>query len=83
MTTASLTPVEGSAEAKAWAEVQTWYNNCITQSPKPDASRPHVNIGHIIRWCEEWDIGTADIEAICQKHDAYKAIRPFVTPFPR
>jgi predicted MarR family transcription regulator len=83
MTTVTLSPVAGSAEEKAWIDVQAWYNKCITAAPKPDASRPHVNIGHIIRWCQDWDINTDDIEAICQKHDAYKEIRPFVNPFPR
>ena len=81
--TDSLTPVVGSPEEKAWAAVQAWYNNCITAAPKPDASPSNVNIGHIIRWCQSWDIATDDIEAICQAHDAYKAIRPFAQPFPR
>ena len=82
MTNVTQRPVAGSAEANAWIDIQAWYDNCITQAPKPDANRAHVDIGHIIRWCQNWDIDTADIEAICEKHDAFQEIRPFVNPFP-
>jgi len=82
MTTATLTPVAGSAEEKAWIDVQAWFNKCITAAPKPELSQADLTIGHIIRWCQLWDIDTKDIEAICEKHGAYKAIRPFARPFP-
>lgn len=72
-----------SPESLAWAEIQTWYERCITAAPKPDVRRDHVNIGHVIRWCEQWDISTKDIEAICAKHNAFQSIRPFAVPFPQ
>jgi hypothetical protein len=82
-TTAALTPAAGSPEETAWSEIQAWYNRLLTAAPKPDASRPHVNVGNLIRWCESWDIDTADIEAICEKHKAFEIIRPFASPFPK